>query len=37
MSRNWKSEAKHLTEEQIEKFRNDPSVRYVDDHTISKN
>lgn len=34
MSRNWKSEAKHLTEEQIEKFRNDPSVRYVDDHTI---
>ena len=34
MSRKGKSRAKHLTEEQINKFRNDPNVRYVDDHTI---
>ena len=34
MSRKWKSRTKHFTEEQIEKFRNDPNVRYVDDHTI---
>lgn len=34
MSRKWKSRAKHFTEEQIDKFRNDPNVRYVDDHTI---
>ena len=34
MSGKQKSRAKHFTEEQIEKFRNDPNVRYVDDHTI---
>lgn len=34
MSKKRKSLAKHLTEEQIEKFRNDPNVRYVDDHAI---
>ena len=34
MSRKQKSRAKHFTEEQIEKFRNDPNVRYVDDHTL---
>ena len=26
--------AKHFTEEQIQKFKADPNVRYVDDHTI---
>lgn len=34
MSKKRKSRAKHLTEEQIKKFRDDPNVRYVDDHTI---
>ena len=34
MNRKKKSQAKHLTEAQIEKFRKDPNVRYVDDHTI---
>ena len=34
MSKKGKSRAKHLTEEQVEKFRNDPNVRHVDDHTI---
>lgn len=34
MSRKRKSQAKHFTEEQIKKFRNDPNVRHVDDHTI---
>ena len=29
-----KSQAQHFTEEQIEKFRSDPNVRYVDDHTL---
>lgn len=37
MSRRRKSKAKHLTEEQIEQFRNDPNVRYVDYHTIRFN
>ena len=34
MSGKKKSQAKRFTEEQIEKLRNDPNVRYVDDHTI---
>jgi len=29
-----KSSAKHFTQEQIRKFKEDPNVRYVDDHTI---
>ena len=29
-----KSREKHFSEEQIKKYRNDPNVRYVDDHTI---
>ena len=34
MSRKRKSRAKHFTEEQIDKFRNDPNIRYVDHRTI---
>lgn len=34
MSANRKSEAQHFTAEQIEKFQNDPNVRYADDHTL---
>lgn len=34
MSSKNKSRAKHFTEIQIEKFRKDPNVRYVDDHTL---
>ena len=34
MSWKRKSRAKHFTEEQIERFRNDPNVRHVDDHTV---
>ena len=29
-----KSRAQHFSEEQIKKFRNDPNVRYIDDHTL---
>lgn len=34
MTRKGEFKPKHFTENQIEKFRNDPNVRYVDDHTI---
>ena len=34
MSRKGKSMAKHFTEEQIKKFRNDPNIRDADEHTI---
>jgi len=34
MGKKQKSRAKHFSDEQIRKFRNDPNVWHVDDHTI---